>query len=326
MDAYNTSPTDFVWSRVAVIQAIGYLSLLFLCALACNIPNRVLRIFLHDPVARNCRRVWGEGGVPRRRVRKVIVVTCSGRAGAGKDTAADLLVRHHGFIKMAFADALRNVGLALVRTVFGYKNATLDWFTHRALKEEPLWCIDRVVQNAPDLLQQQFTTVRTVREAVQAVKRTNPSVEQSAGRIGLMTPRKLLQLLGTDIMRTHLGRSVWVDTVVNKIVEATHAGSPIRPLKVVISDCRFPNELALTRGGSRLRQQIPQAQCISLRLRNPHAREDARAVHVSETALDDAVFDTDICNDQRYGEARLRQELENMMRAQNAAWALVDEA
>jgi hypothetical protein len=38
-----------------------------------------------------------------------LVLALSGRIGAGKDTVADYLVRQHGFVKVSFADSLKNV-------------------------------------------------------------------------------------------------------------------------------------------------------------------------------------------------------------------------
>ena len=43
----------------------------------------------------------------------MIAVGLCGLAGAGKDTAADQLVEHHGFVRIAFAEALKNAAYAL---------------------------------------------------------------------------------------------------------------------------------------------------------------------------------------------------------------------
>lgn len=38
-----------------------------------------------------------------------MIIGLSGYAGSGKDTVADILVKNHGYTKIAFADALRNI-------------------------------------------------------------------------------------------------------------------------------------------------------------------------------------------------------------------------
>lgn len=58
------------------------------------------------------------------------LIGLSGYSGSGKDTVADYLVVHHGYCKIAFADALRwEVGNA-----FG---VSIDRFLDRTLKEKP---------------------------------------------------------------------------------------------------------------------------------------------------------------------------------------------
>jgi len=42
-----------------------------------------------------------------------MIIGLSGFAGSGKDTVADVLVRDFGFVKMAFADPLREMALAI---------------------------------------------------------------------------------------------------------------------------------------------------------------------------------------------------------------------
>lgn len=38
-----------------------------------------------------------------------MIIGIAGRAGSGKDTVADLLVRDHRFVKIAFADPLKRI-------------------------------------------------------------------------------------------------------------------------------------------------------------------------------------------------------------------------
>jgi cytidylate kinase len=43
----------------------------------------------------------------------VVIIGLAGPAGCGKDTVADILVRNHGYTRIAFADPLRAMALAL---------------------------------------------------------------------------------------------------------------------------------------------------------------------------------------------------------------------
>ncbi len=69
--------------------------------------------------------------LPCNRKGNPVIVGLYGNRGVGKDTVADILVRHHGFTKVAFADALR----AEVSEAFGV-NVTL--LVDRDTKETPL--------------------------------------------------------------------------------------------------------------------------------------------------------------------------------------------
>jgi hypothetical protein len=53
-----------------------------------------------------------------------------------------------------------------------------------------------------------------------------------------MTHREILQIVGTDCLRDHFNKEVWVKSLVQTISKETNFESDI-----VITDCRFPNEL-----------------------------------------------------------------------------------
>jgi hypothetical protein len=57
-------------------------------------------------------------------------------------------------------------------------------------------------------------------------------------RLGMpgFTPRLALQLIGTDVMRQHFHDQIWVAALERRLM--------LSP-KVVITDCRFPNEIAM---------------------------------------------------------------------------------
>ena len=59
-----------------------------------------------------------------------------------------------------------------------------------------------------------------------------------ATRLGIphLTPRWAMQNLGTEVIREHFHQDIWTASVENKLRKINN--------NVVISDCRFPNEVA----------------------------------------------------------------------------------
>lgn len=112
-----------------------------------------------------------------------------------------------------------------------------------------------------------------------------------------ITYRKLLQKLGTDLLRNQLHENVWVNALMNNYkpeykfndrskatVENWHN---TKFPNWIITDCRFPNEL----------EAIKNREGVSIRVN----REDITGQgkfnpHTSETALDNAGFDYVIDN------------------------------
>jgi len=108
------------------------------------------------------------------------ILCVAGSKGCGKDTLCDYLVEHHGFTKFAFADALKEVSLHLIRAIWpSLSHLTLDHMYDREAKEKVY----------PDI--------------------------SFAGRP--FSLRWFLQYLGTEVIRTHLDEDIWVRTVIGKI-------------------------------------------------------------------------------------------------------------
>jgi len=83
-----------------------------------------------------------------------------------------------------------------------------------------------------------------------------------------MTPRKALQIMGTDLFREEFGKNIWLNSLERKI-------DTYLPRKVVVPDLRFPNEVEFiqSRGGEVIRIDTSE-------------RLDSEDSHESETALD----------------------------------------
>lgn len=97
------------------------------------------------------------------------------------------------------------------------------------------------------------------------------------------SPRALMQVLGTEVGRA-LSADLWVRHLELRLGLQPNGG-PVHD-RIVISDVRFPNEVAWLRakGGKVVRLTRPQAQGQAL-------------AHVSETALADMTPDYDVLND-----------------------------
>jgi len=109
-----------------------------------------------------------------------------------------------------------------------------------------------------------------------------------------VTPRSLLEWLGTDVMRANLRDDVWLAAVTEPLAPAT---TP----RVVITDARFPNELL--DGAAAL--EAKGFTVVKWRLINPHEAPPAVPQHVSATAADAVPVDETIVNDKTRGLAAL---------------------
>jgi hypothetical protein len=145
-----------------------------------------------------------------------MIIGLCGACGAGKDTVANILVNEHGFVKLSFAAALKDV----VSIVFSWPREMLEGDTPSS---------------------------RTWRETV------DPFWTNKTGIVDF-TPRRALQIVGTDLFRNRLYQETWIDIVENKITKIleTHPDAHI-----VITDCRFVNEIALI-------QKFPGARIIQI--------------------------------------------------------------
>lgn len=147
-----------------------------------------------------------------------MIVAFSGKAGSGKDTAADILVREKNFVKIAFADPM--------------KRACKDWFD---FTEEQLWG-PSAERNRADL-------------------RWPRTIDEFGNVTQYLTPRHALQQLGTEFGRA-CSPEVWVrygirmarsldgrEGVSYDGPNGSFRCSRQRISGVVITDCRFANEI-----------------------------------------------------------------------------------
>jgi hypothetical protein len=125
-----------------------------------------------------------------------------------------------------------------------------------------------------------------------------------------LTPRWVLQYWGTEVCRRSFHDDIWIASLENKLRTSKD--------NVVISDCRFPNEIQSIRdAGGRIvwvqRGALPDWYDTAIQANKGHnwATQDLkmRKIHASETAWVGTEFDTIIDNnrsiDDLYQQAKL---------------------
>ena len=141
------------------------------------------------------------------------------------------------------------------------------------------------------MLEGKTTHARAARETVD---------EWWAERLGMpdLTPRWVLQYWGTDLCRNHFHTDIWVAALEHKVHMST--------ADIVISDCRFPNEIEVIRkmGGKVIWVQRGYSPdwfntAIAAAQGNKSAIEimNNKNIHASEWAWADTDFDHVIHND-----------------------------
>ena len=129
------------------------------------------------------------------------IIGLVGFIGSGKDTVAKILTQN-GCVQDSFASPLKE----LCASVFGWPR---------------------------EMLQGDTVESRDFRETPDMYWTRKLGIDQ-------FTPRLALQLLGTEIMRTHFNQDIWLDSLEYRI----RKNNPADQI-VVVSDCRFKNELDL---------------------------------------------------------------------------------
>lgn len=170
-----------------------------------------------------------------------MIIGLVGFIGSGKGTVRDILVREHGYHGFAFADALKDA----VATIFTWPRGLLEGDSNasRAFREriDPWW----------------------------------------SHKLGYeVTPRLILQKMGTEACRNGIADNIWIAALEKRI----HGYED-----VVISDCRFPNELDFVRSAGGIIVQVSRGV--------PPTEEELSKMHISETAWNYVVPDYIVDND-----------------------------
>ena len=175
-----------------------------------------------------------------------MIIGLCGTQGSGKDTVANILITEYGFIKLTFASTLKDI----VAILFSWPRDLLEGLT----EESRLW-----------------------RETVDEFWSAKLSISS-------FTPRKALQMIGTDLFRIHFNNDIWISIVENKIGVMLKNNPNIN---IVISDCRFSNEFSLIK-------KFPDSHIITI-LREKNSTN--KIAHSSETEWVNYNFDAILQND-----------------------------
>ena len=125
-----------------------------------------------------------------------MLIGICGFKSSGKDTIADYLIKEHGFIRLSFASAVKDI----ISIMFGWPRDKLEGLT----KEDREW-----------------------REQVDYWWAKTLNIPE-------LSPRYAMQYIATDVFRNHFHHDIWVKIVENQLQKYEN---------VVISDCRFENEI-----------------------------------------------------------------------------------
>lgn len=227
------------------------------------------------------------------------IVALTGHKGSGKDTAATVLIAHHGFERVAFAGALKHMFKALLEHLNAHPT-----YIHRAIegdrKEVKSAGLSRAALADPQchrvmllaLLEYQGASDRQIAEIVDTLSHL-PTTYFGAHSFEYMmetladwaltvelsenSPRKIMQTLGTEWGRDMVHPDFWVATAERRMEQFD---------KVVVTDLRFPNELKFLR----------DAGAHIVRVHRPALTPDLS--HVSEQFVEEMDCDCIIVNDQ----------------------------
>jgi dephospho-CoA kinase len=262
-----------------------------------------------------------------------MIIGISGKINSGKDTVgkiiqfltldekvfsktnADIIadLEHKGYCASKsnwqikkFADKLKDITCILL-------NCTREQLEDREFKEKELgkeW--DKYIVEYDDFEffgSKVFLTLEDANNALEGIREIYNNVSEP--KLIKLTPRLLMQLLGTECGRNIIHPNIWCTAlfVDYKLIDGDISNSPytskkqnnaLKALKShypnwIITDLRFPNELQAVkdRGGITIRVNRFTGHVVIDN--DTHVVTDWQ--HPSETALDNAMFDYTIIND-----------------------------
>jgi len=207
-----------------------------------------------------------------------MIIGLTGKAGCGKDTAAEHLLKNHNFQRVGFADALRQGLLDLDPIVF----PDIQYYVPLDKNEQQTrngWYEPWRLSDALRLF-----------GSWDDLKRPCPENEpcrfcKRYGDIPLSIhdeTRRLMQNFGTEVMRSMVP-TFWVDRVADQVQQADAANR-----NVVITDVRYDNEAEAIRDWGGLVVEIIRPGAAPVRC---HASEAGLSTPTDAIVLNDGSLD-----------------------------------
>jgi len=200
-----------------------------------------------------------------------MIVAFSGRKFAGKDTAAEGLIKRHKFIRVSLADELKDIA----SVVFHIPRPWMDDPSKKELPfPTPLIISSTHLEDLVDQLE--LDGFRVNEDAQKTI------YASFIGR-SLNSIREVLQVLGTDICRTNIKDTIWLEYFDRRVAKIEG--------NIVVTDARFKNERA------HLKNLGAVLVLVKREIPSEATKLSGTELHVSENQLgDDSEYDVIVYN------------------------------
>lgn len=209
-----------------------------------------------------------------------MIIGVSGRARSGKDTIAKIMIDKFGFKKASFADPLKE----FCSNAF---EIPINYFYDDNLKDSPFEVPVLVTETHLERLIVNLTNAGCVFTPDQI----NEINLKGLGFI-FVSPRNLLQRVGTDLCRGSLGDTIWIDIFKRNIAKSDG--------NFIIPDARFLNE----------RKAIKDLGGYNFLILRPNLPPITESAHESEVlGISKELIDVTILNDSTINSLQMEIEL-----------------
>lgn len=195
-----------------------------------------------------------------------MIIAFSGNKFVGKDTAAEILIKRHGFKRIGLADKLKDI----CSEVFEIPRKDMD----DPFKKEYLFKkeLKISIENIDSLLR------RVQRDGFEFnFEDTFRDICKNFHGKTLTSIRDILQTVGTDIYRNFIQDNIWLEYIKKEIIPTSN---------IVITDARFKNE----------RDFLKEIGAVLVLIKRP-GYENA-STHISENQLGtDSEYDAVVTNE-----------------------------
>lgn len=187
-------------------------------------------------------------------MQKKVLIGLSGEAGSGKDFGAALMAEMLGGEVISFAKPVYELSSIMFGTTVAElarrsTKESYSWFsiTQRSLIEAADYLAELVHQLGIDcdhiyaIQDFIFTELEPFEEPISHFVEDTIAVYR-------ISPRKILELIGTELGRKRVTTGIWSDLVKNKFTSSEHS--------IIITDVRFPNEHELVKSSGGYRFEI----------------------------------------------------------------------